>query len=806
MSSIRILLADDHSLFRRGLRQICEIQGGFEVVGEAADGEEAVQLTDDLKPDVILMDVNIPKLNSIQATSQILHTHPETRILILTKNRKNQFVSDAIKAGAKGYLKKNADALELLEAVRRAYRDEPLITSQLSARETSDFRRQGIYVLGDSRSFLDSLLGIPTEAIICVNVAQEILLFSTGAEAIFGYVGEEVIGQPLNMLIPESFHEVHLEHVHGFIASGDSSRFMHQRRSVYGQRKNGEVFPALASIARHNTPDGRILAVILSDISEQTQLEERLLKLSVVVEQTPAMVVVTDTHGRIEYVNPAFEKVSGYTYDEVIGANPRIIKSGLMPIEVYQDMWGTITAGDVWRGELCNRKKNGDLYWDLGTVSPIRNKEGIITNYISVKEDITERKKNEEELQHYRQQLEALVEARTAELREEISERKRTEEVLREKERRLAEAQRIGKLGSWEWNVQNNELIWSDESYRIFGVNPMEFVLNYQNALDLVHPDDREILEKASDATLLEGQPLNIDHKVVLLDGRQRMINLNAAPMYDDHGNISKLIGTVQDITDRIRVEKELLEKESLTKELDIGRDIQLSMLPKACPSVEGWQFVVYYQPASQVGGDFYDFIYLPDGQIGLVIADAAGKGVPAALMMSLSRVILKTIALNGSGPSSTLLHSNQILYKEYSESAFVSAFYASIDPKNGRMEFANAGHNRPLWYSSRSGESIEIYSKGIVLGLFPEVSIDQETIEIMPGDVLVFYTDGLIEAQNEQNDFYETSRLVEIFSSNTHKNAMEILDAIVHSWKNFVGNSPQSDDLTLIVVRRTIP
>jgi sigma-B regulation protein RsbU (phosphoserine phosphatase) len=284
------------------------------------------------------------------------------------------------------------------------------------------------------------------------------------------------------------------------------------------------------------------------------------------------------------------------------------------------------------------------------------------------------------------------------------------------------------------------------------------------------------------------------------------VINLNAAPMYDDHGNISKLIGTVQDITDRIRVEKELLEKESLTKELDIGRDIQLSMLPKACPSVEGWQFVVYYQPASQVGGDFYDFIYLPDGQIGLVIADAAGKGVPAALMMSLSRVILKTIALNGSGPSSTLLHSNQILYKEYSESAFVSAFYARIDPKNGQMEFANAGHNRPLWYSSRSGESIEIHSKGIVLGLFPEVSIDQKTIEIIPGDVLVFYTDGLIEAQNEQNDFYETSRLVEIFSSNTHKNATEILDAIVQSWKSFVGNSPQSDDLTLIVVRRTIP
>jgi sigma-B regulation protein RsbU (phosphoserine phosphatase) len=322
----------------------------------------------------------------------------------------------------------------------------------------------------------------------------------------------------------------------------------------------------------------------------------------------------------------------------------------------------------------------------------------------------------------------------------------------------------------------------------------------------MVHPDDQEMVQRALDTTLSTGQPLKIDHKIVLPDGPQRVISLNAVPVFDDLGNISTVIGTVQDITERVRIEKELLEKERLTKEMDIGQSIQLSLLPKACPSVEGWQFAAFYQAARQVGGDFYDFISLPNGKIGLVIADVAGKGVPAALMMSLSRAVVRTIALNGSGPSRTLTRSNQVLYNDYSQSAFITACYASIDPKDGRMEFATAGHNGPSWYSSRSGECLEIHSKGIVLGLFPEVSIDQETIELMPGDVLVFYTDGLIEARNEQKEFYETSRLVDILSSNAHKNAMDILDAIVHSWESFVGDSPQEDDLTIVVVKRNMP
>ena len=176
---------------------------------------------------------------------------------------------------------------------------------------------------------------------------------------------------------------------------------------------------------------------LLIEINWRKQTEEELRKLSCAVEQSPATVVITDIKGNIEYVNPKFTQVTGYTFEEVKGHNSRILKSGKQAPEVYKELWDTIMSGGEWHGELHNKKKNGELYWEFASISPIRNTEDVITHFIAVKEDITERKRMEEELQELNSFLEKRVAERTLELKDtnfqlqaEIVKHKRTEDKL----------------------------------------------------------------------------------------------------------------------------------------------------------------------------------------------------------------------------------------------------------------------------------------------------------------------------------------------------------------------------------------
>jgi PAS domain S-box-containing protein len=145
--------------------------------------------------------------------------------------------------------------------------------------------------------------------------------------------------------------------------------------------------------------------VLFRDITERKQAEEELRKLSSAVEQSQVSVVITDPDGTIEYVNPKFIQVSGYSYEEAIGQNPRVLNAGIQPPEFYKDMWDTIKSGKDWQGEFANKKKNGDVYWENATISPIRNTEGRITHFVAVKEDITDRKQAEQELLKSRETL-----------------------------------------------------------------------------------------------------------------------------------------------------------------------------------------------------------------------------------------------------------------------------------------------------------------------------------------------------------------------------------------------------------------
>ena len=262
------------------------------------------------------------------------------------------------------------------------------------------------------------------------------------------------------------------------------------------------------------------------------------------------------------------------------------------------------------------------------------------------------------------------------------------------------------------------------------------------------------------------------------------------------------------------RLHQEEVKRQRLEQELAVGRQIQLTLLPKDLPAVPGWEFAAFYQPARQVGGDFYDFFALPGQRhrreqavlghrLGLVIADVTDKGVPAALMMAVSRTIVRATAASGRRPAAALKLANTLMLKDSWSDLFVTAFYAVLEPHSGRLTYANAGHNRPLWVQSGTGQVHELAAHGIALGVQKAIKLEEREIDVVPGDTLVFYTDGVTDAMDSAGQLFDVERLRAAVVASPPVSAQQVLSAVVDAIGTFTGGAPQSDDLTLLVVRR---
>jgi len=255
--------------------------------------------------------------------------------------------------------------------------------------------------------------------------------------------------------------------------------------------------------------------------------------------------------------------------------------------------------------------------------------------------------------------------------------------------------------------------------------------------------------------------------------------------------------------TNRLYLEE--IEVQRIEEELAVGRQIQLSLLPKSLPIIPGWEFAVHYEAAYQVGGDFYDLFELPnrENQIGLFIGDVSGKGVPAALFMAMSRTMLRSTMLSGRNPSQALVRANELILKDSQANLFLTAICLSLNTVTGHLIYANAGHNRPLLLHVKDGKFQDLAARGIILGEFDAIELEEEEVELLPGDVLVCYTDGVTDAINTEQESFGEERLSEIISGHTRASAKEILSVILQEVNRFTEEVAQTDDLTLVVIRR---
>ncbi len=251
---------------------------------------------------------------------------------------------------------------------------------------------------------------------------------------------------------------------------------------------------------------------------------------------------------------------------------------------------------------------------------------------------------------------------------------------------------------------------------------------------------------------------------------------------------------------------QEAAEQERMKQELEVARRIQTSFLPDRAPTTPGWDLAAIWRSARQVGGDFYDLFLLPPNQpeglprTGIVVADVADKGVPAALFMALSRSLLRTVAMDGRSPDRTIARVNDLIVADARSNLFVTLFYAVLESDSRQMTYVNAGHMPTLLFRRSDGALQDLRSGGMALGVLPDIEFEQRVVQLQDGDTLVFYTDGVIEASNAQQEMFGRERLIRTVRACQGQSAQEIAAAVDQALIQFVGDAPQFDDLTLVV------
>ncbi len=246
--------------------------------------------------------------------------------------------------------------------------------------------------------------------------------------------------------------------------------------------------------------------------------------------------------------------------------------------------------------------------------------------------------------------------------------------------------------------------------------------------------------------------------------------------------------------------------KEQLESELRLAYTIQSSLLPKHLPKVPGWELAAQWNSAKEVSGDFYDCFPVPDKRWGFIVADVAGKGVPAALFMAFCRTLTRTFCMDGRAPLDALRRVNDLIIANSSSELFVTMVYGLLDPRQGTLTYVNAGHPRLLWFRQTKNAITKLEADGMALGVLPGVELEQKTVELAPGDVVLFYTDGMSEATSRSGQLFGDRRIQAALRELAMQKPAQILNGLGKKVADFTRGRSPNDDLTAIALKRKKP
>ena len=343
------------------------------------------------------------------------------------------------------------------------------------------------------------------------------------------------------------------------------------------------------------------------------------------------------------------------------------------------------------------------------------------------------------------------------------------------------------------------------------GVEALE-VLNKDSDIDMVVSDIN--MPRMDGLTLLSQiAQLNPDLRAVIVSAYGDMKNIRTAMNRGAFDFVTKPLDfddlqvTIERTLENMKAWKEALSSRdklvSLQRELDVASQMQQSILPTQFPSGGDFETFGSMDPARNVGGDFFDVVQLDGGRIGLAIADVSDKGVPAALFMMSSRTLLKGSAIGLAEPGKVLQEVNDLLADDNESAMFVTVLYAVYDPPTGRLSYANGGHNLPVIFHADGSSTVLPYTQGLALAVLSGFDFEEGEITLAPGDTLVLYTDGVTEAMDIEKEEFGMERLRAVFAGGQPESAKTANEAVFAAVREFVGDAPQSDDITCLTLKR---
>ena len=334
----------------------------------------------------------------------------------------------------------------------------------------------------------------------------------------------------------------------------------------------------------------------------------------------------------------------------------------------------------------------------------------------------------------------------------------------------------------------------------ILGYPAESQMIDEEHWLRTVHPEDRERVLAEEARTDESGEPFRMEYRVIAGDGRVVWVRDEATLVRDEEGHPLYWLGVQYDVTEQKR---EAQERERIEQELRIARLIQQTLLPKTLPELSGYNVAAYYQPAREVGGDFYDLFELEDGRLGLVVGDVTDKGIPAALVMATTRTVLRASAQRLFPPAEVLKRANDALVADIPSNMFITCLYAILDTESGRLVYANAGHDLP--YLRHYGGGVEeLRARGMPLGLMPGMEYEEKEITLKRGESVLFYSDGLVEAHDQHREMFGFPRLQGLVGTH-HQGVSSLIDFLLSELTQFTGEDwEQEDDITLVTLERS--